>query len=594
MDQLNLSAFGLDERLLKAVSELGYTQPTAIQAKAWPILLENHTDLIGLAQTGTGKTAAFGLPLLQQVDASLPKVQALVICPTRELCLQITEDFKNYSTHINKLRVVAIYGGASIMMQMKEVNAGAHVVVATPGRLKDMIERKAVNLNNVQVAVLDEADEMLSMGFKEDLDFILSETPDDKQTWLFSATMPTEVERIASNYMQNPVRIESAPRNSGATNIEHVYYVCQQSQRYLALKRIADYYPEIYGIIFCRTKIETQQVAEGLIKDGYNADALHGDLSQAQRDNVMKRFRVKNLQMLVATDVAARGIDVDNVTHVINYNLPDEIENYTHRSGRTARAGKSGISIAILGSKDLEKVRILERKTGIRFERKLLPSGLEVCERQLMALIHKVHDIEVSPDIESYLPPIIDYFSDLDKNEVIRRFVSTEFNHFLKYYKNAPDLNQTASKKTFSGPQTRYFINVGEMDGADKSGMVRFICDSTGLSNSELGKIDIKRSFSFFEVPKDKEELVEKKMRSVYFDGRPVSIQLSNEPSSSSRSKGERSYGDRTQGERKGSFERKNRFQQDFNKPGKEKPGSWKAKVTKQPAAKSWGSKKKS
>lgn len=603
MDQIQLDAFGIDERLLSAVAELGFTQPTTIQAKAWPILLANHTDLIGLAQTGTGKTAAFGIPLLQLIDPNLSKVQALVICPTRELCLQITEDFKNYTSHMRGIRISAIYGGASISVQIKELNAGVHVVVATPGRLKDMIERRAVNLRNVNTLVFDEADEMLSMGFKDDLDFILSETPSEKQTWLFSATMPQEVERIAANYMTNPQRIEASQRNSGATNIEHIYHVVHASHRYLALKRIADYYPEIYGIIFCRTKIETQQIADNLIKDGYNADALHGDLSQAQRDSVMKKFRMKNLQMLVATDVAARGIDVDNVTHVINYSLPDEIENYTHRSGRTARAGKSGISIAIISNKDVEKIKHLERKTGIRFEKKMLPSGLEVCERQLMAMVHKVHDIGVNPDIEGYLPQIFEYFADLDKDEIIKRFVSVEFNIFLDYYKNAPDLNANSSNRlAIGGNQTRFFINLGELDDMDKGGMVRLICDLTGLSNNQLGKIDIKRSFSFFEVPQAMESVVEKKFNSFFYQGRAITLQKASPMKyDNERSGGEGRRGDSRPAK---SYDRKERLQSKFKSSGKpasssssssapaSRGGSWKERAGK-PAASGFSRKRK-
>jgi ATP-dependent RNA helicase DeaD len=527
----NFSDLGLRDELLEAVSGLGFTQPTPIQEQTIPLLTANITDLVALAQTGTGKTAAFGLPLLHILDEDKPNVQALILCPTRELCMQIATDLQSYSKRLPGIRIVPVFGGAAISTQITAIRRGAHIVVATPGRLKDLIERKAVKLDQIETVVLDEADEMLNMGFREDIDFILSTTPVEKQTWLFSATMPAEVSAISRNYMDNPMEIAVDRKNSGAINIQHMYYMVSNHNRYLALKRIADYQPDIYGIIFCRTKIETQEIAEKLIKDGYDADSLHGDLSQAQRDAVMRKFRNKNLQMLVATDVAARGIDVDNVTHVVHYNLPEDVESYTHRSGRTARAGKSGISLAIVTPRELDKVRQIERKIGSKFEHSQVPSGIEICEQQLLHLARKTHDVAVNPDIEKYLPGILDHFSDMDKDEVIKRFVSLEFNRFLEYYRNAPDLNETRGSSSFgekkpSGiPMTRYFIGVGEMDGLDKSSMVRLLCDNTGLPNAKIGKIDMRRSFSFFEIPVQFEHIVETKLADVYVNERPVRVE---------------------------------------------------------------------
>lgn len=529
---------GLRKELQEAIADLGFTSPTPIQEQTIPLLTENTTDLVALAQTGTGKTAAFGLPLLHTIDEGRFNPQVLILCPTRELCLQITRDLQSFSTKMPEINIVAIYGGSAITTQIRAIRSGAQIVVATPGRLKDMIERKAIKLSEVETVVLDEADEMLNMGFRDDIDFILATTPTEKQTWLFSATMPPEVAAISKNYMLEPVEISIGKKNASAANIRHVYYQVAASQRYEALKRIADFHPDIYGIIFCRTKVETQDIAEKLIRDGYNADSLHGDLSQAQRDAVMRKFRSKHLQMLVATDVAARGIDVDNISHVINYNLPDDIESYTHRSGRTARAGKFGISLAIITAKDVTKIRQIERKINAQFEKLPVPGGIEVCEQQLLNLTNKAHDVDVNPDIEQFLPAIIERFADLDKEEVIRRFVSLEFNRFLEYYKNAPDLNakasrepgvEGASRRPEGLPMKRFFVGVGEMDGVDKSGMVRLICDTTGLPNARIGKIDLRRSFSFFEVPEQYAHIVLDKFRDVYVNDRPIKIEVTEE-----------------------------------------------------------------
>jgi ATP-dependent RNA helicase DeaD len=546
-------ALGIEARVVKAITELGFETPTPIQEQAIPVLLKEEKDLVGLAQTGTGKTAAFGLPLIQTVDFQSHHTQALILCPTRELCLQITKDLQSYTKYMQGANIVAIYGGASIVNQLRDVKRGAQIVVGTPGRMVDMINRKGVTLKTVKRVVLDEADEMLNMGFKEDLDMILSETPDEKCTWLFSATMPREVESIARKYMADPFQITVGKRNEGNVNIEHVYYVVHSRDRYASLKRIVDYYPEIFGIVFCRTKAETQEVAEKLIRDGYNADALHGDLSQAQRDQVMKRYRSKSLQVLVATDVAARGIDVDDVTHVINYNLPDEIENYTHRSGRTARAGKTGISIVILNVREVSRVKILERIIGKKFTKARIPGGHEVCEKQLFSLISKIHDVEVNEAaIAEYLPQIYAQLQDLSKEELIKRFVSDEFNRFLDYYKNAPDLNvenrslekssdrfsERGERPERSGERgestrrvperdsnmTRFFINVGEMDGLDKGGLLRFICDTSNLEGSNIGRIDVKSSFSFFDAAKEVEDFLLNAFKGSTFKGRKVRI----------------------------------------------------------------------
>lgn len=483
---------GLQEPILKGIQDLGFIAPTPIQEKAIPVLLGGDRDFVGLAQTGTGKTAAFGLPLLQQIDIKQRHPQGLILCPTRELCLQITNDLKNFSKHLGDVSIVAVYGGSSIVQQLRDLKRGVHIVVATPGRLLDIIERKAVNFANVRYVVLDEADEMLNMGFQEDINNILSNTPEEKTTWLFSATMPQEVRRIAQKYMSDPFELTVGNKNSGNANIEHEYYVVRPREKYAALKRIVDYNPEIFGIIFTRTKIESQEIAESLIRDGYNADALHGDLTQQQRDKVMKRFREKSLQVLVATDVAARGIDVDNVTHVINYELPDDVENYTHRSGRTARAGKSGISIAIITGRDTGKIRQIERVIGKKFTKVDVPDGFAVCEKQLFGLVHKVHNVVVNEEqIEPYLERIFEEFASMTKEEIIKRFASLEFNQFLEYYQDAPDLNvkeerrsaEGGERRSSNGKFTRLFINLGSVDDFTRGDMLRYLCDKIGRAH---------------------------------------------------------------------------------------------------------------
>ncbi|MBW2193569.1 MAG: DEAD/DEAH box helicase, partial [Deltaproteobacteria bacterium] len=403
---MNLSSFGLKQEIIRAIDQLGFEQATQIQEKAIPRMLTGDTDVIGLAQTGTGKTAAFGLPLLQLIDFESRKPQGLILCPTRELCLQITGDLKQFARYIPNARIAAVYGGADIRAQITQIKKGAQIIVATPGRLLDLINRKAVKLGTVAYAVLDEADEMLNMGFQEDIDDILERTPADKRTWLFSATMPAAAAKIADTYMTRPVTITVGSPNKAAENISHACYVIKQKDRYAALKRMIDYTPDIFGLIFCRTRVETQTVADKLMKDGYNAEPLHGDLSQMQRNQVMKKFRERTLQLLVATDVAARGLDVDDITHVINYNLPDEPERYTHRSGRTARMGKSGVSIVLVNTREARRLKELESKSGIRFESKRVPSGRAVCEKQLYAMVQRLVSTEVNDkEIDHYLPP---------------------------------------------------------------------------------------------------------------------------------------------------------------------------------------------
>jgi len=515
---------------IKAITELGFESPTPIQEKVIPALLQDQTDMVALAQTGTGKTAGFGLPLMTMLDFSSKNTQALILAPTRELCMQITQDLKNFSKYIHGINIVAVYGGASIVNQISDLKRGAQIIVATPGRMVDIIDRKKVNLGTVKYVVLDEADEMLNMGFQEDLDSILSSTPKEKNTWLFSATMPNEVLRISKKYMDNPVEITIGTRNQVNENIEHVFYTVNDRDRYAALKRIVDYHPDIFGLIFCRTKIETQKVADMLIKDGYNADALHGDLSQAQRDYVMKRFRGRILQMLVATDVAARGIDVNDITHVINYNLPDEIENYTHRSGRTARAGKKGISIILAGSRDLGKIHTLERLTKRKFTKANVPNGHEICEKQLFHLVQGVHNAEVNEaEIERYLPKIFIDLRDLSKEEIIKRFVSAEFNRFLNYYKNAPDLGSGGSDRDGGHEKkgiVKIFASLGELDEFDKTSLKSYIVTTAGIPEDSVTWVDVKKSFSFVEL---KTEVVEKVMttfKDQSYRGRPVRLEM--------------------------------------------------------------------
>ncbi len=551
---------GIRHDIVNAITELGFTNPTPIQESAIPVLLSGSNDFVGLAQTGTGKTAAFGLPLLELIDNTKNHPQALILCPTRELCLQISNDLKKFSKNLQNVNVVAVYGGANIVNQLREIKRGVQIVVATPGRMLDIINRKAIDFSKVNYVVLDEADEMLNMGFQEDINEILSTTPDTKKTWLFSATMPREVRKIAEKYMTNPHELTMGKQNTGNANIEHEYYVVRARDKYAAFKRIVDFNPEIFGIVFCRTKIETQEIAEALVKDGYNADSLHGDLSQQQRDKVMKRYRERSLQLLIATDVAARGIDVNDVTHVINYSLPDEIENYTHRSGRTARAGKTGISIAIIHSKELHKIRQIEKVIGKQFTKAEIPTGFDVVEKQLFGLVHKVHSVDVNDEqMEQYLPRIMDEFKDMSKEDVIKRFASLEFNILLDYYKNAPDLNATADERGGRDRDrrsegrsdfTRLFINLGSVDDFTRGDLLGYICNNTGISGKSIGRIDMKGVFSFFEVENEVSDKVIEGFKSVDFHGRSVRIEVSGD-GGSGRSSDRR--GDRRGGERRSS-----------------------------------------
>jgi len=527
---------GLSGQLVETIRQMGFETPTPIQEKAIPILLQGNTDLVGLAQTGTGKTAAFGLPLLQLVDAKNRDTQALVLAPTRELSVQITNDLENFSKDLADFNITTVYGGASISDQIRKIKRGAQIIVATPGRLIDLIERKVVNLGTIKYVVLDEADEMLNMGFKEAIDDILSSTPDEKNVWLFSATMPKEVREISKNYMNSPQEVTMGERNQGNENIDHQYVVIDERHKYLALKRIVDYAPDIFGVIFCRTKIDTQKVAEHLIKDGYNADALHGDLSQQQRDRVMSSFKNKTLQLLVATDVAARGIDVSGITHVIHMNMPDEMEFYTHRSGRTARAGKKGISMAIVSKREVGRIQQIERSLKRRFTKVNIPTGDEVCQKKLMDFVHRLRKVEVNEEeIDSFLPEVFHELIDFSKEEIIKRFASIEFNRFLEYYRDAPDLNKSdrtrtyddsGSERTASTTSDRVFINVGKMDGLDVGGLIGLVCDFGEITKAEIGRIDLKGAYSFFELEKKYTDQVMKGFDGVEVRGRKVRLEL--------------------------------------------------------------------
>jgi ATP-dependent RNA helicase DeaD len=534
---------GLKEPVLKAISDLGYVQPTPIQEKIIPVLINKQTDVIGLAQTGTGKTAAFGLPIINNINTELTCVQALIIAPTRELCLQITNDLKNFSKYLSKIRVVPIYGGASIEMQIKDINKGAHIICATPGRMVDLLNRQKVNISQVKTVVLDEADEMLNMGFKEDLDRILEETPSEKNVWLFSATMPEEVARIAKNYMSAPLEVSTGKHNQSADNIEHIYYRVHTSEKYLALKRLIDYYPNLFGIVFCRTKAETQEIANKLITDGYNADALHGDLSQHQRDLVMKKFRLKQIKLLIATDVAARGIDVDNITHVFHYNLPEDIDNYTHRSGRTARAGKHGYSIALIGGREIERIPLLERKLKKPFTKGIIPSGADVCKKLIEHYVSTIINIDASHHISDEIyNQAIAALTDIEKDELIKKLISINFASIIDHYNSAPDLNvsndrklrtnKTADAFNNNKPYQRFFINVGKVDNLSVGDLINFICTNLSCEKRNIGRIDLKNTFSFFELDNDCAKVAIRALNNQQLCNREVRIERSNPLSS--------------------------------------------------------------
>lgn len=508
--------FNLNPAILKAIDELGFKEPMPIQAEVLPVLLSQRTDLVGLAQTGTGKTAAFGLPLLQNIDPKNRSVQALILCPTRELCMQITKDLLSYAKYIPEIMIVPVYGGASIEQQFKSLAKKPQIIVATPGRLQDMIRRNRIDFSNVQWMVLDEADEMLDMGFQEDVDAILEYMPEQKNTLLFSATMPAEVEQILNKYMKDPVRISIGQKNSGTANVRHNYYMIKASDRYLALKRLIDYYPSIYGIVFCRTKLETQEVADNLIHDGYNAASLHGDLSQAQRDLVMNHFRQGFTQILVATDVAARGLDVTNLSHIINYNLPDDIDTYVHRSGRTGRADKTGICISLVHQKEKHKIKAIEKQLGRPMERELIPTAQQVCEKQLFRHIDNLEKVDIMrDDIDDYLPVVFKKLSWLTREELITRVVALNFNRFLDYYKDAKDLNiiednkdKKDKKQHDDSHMVRLFFGMGKRDHIKPNSLIGRINDVTGTKDIEIGHIDLMENFSFVAVDGDKAQFI--------------------------------------------------------------------------------------
>ncbi|VXB96117.1 ATP-dependent RNA helicase [Flavobacterium sp. 9AF] len=532
---------GLNESLLLAIKDLGFENPSEVQEKAIPLLLEKDTDIVALAQTGTGKTAAFGFPLIQKIDAENRDTQALILSPTRELCLQITNEIKLYSKYIKGLNTVAIYGGASITEQANQIRRGAQIIVATPGRMQDMINRSMVNIKNINYCVLDEADEMLNMGFYEDITSILSDTPKEKSTWLFSATMPQEVARIAKEFMRKPLEITVGHKNSGNENVSHEFYLVSARDRYEALKRLADANPDIFSVVFCRTKRDTQAVAEKLIEDGYSAAALHGDLSQAQRDAVMKSFRGRQIQMLVATDVAARGIDVDDVTHVINYQLPDEVETYTHRSGRTGRAGKSGTSLVIITKSELRKISQIERIIKTKFEEKPIPSGIEICQIQLFHLANRIKDVEVDHEIDAYLPAIEEVLKDIPKEELIKKMVSVEFNRFINYYKKSKDITSEGNNRRETGViptdgAVRFFINIGSRDNFDWMTLKDFLRDTLDLGRDDVFKVDVKEGFSFFNTDASLAPKVMEVLNAFSLQGRKINVEISkNEGGSNSR-----------------------------------------------------------
>uniref|UniRef100_UPI00404AB35F DEAD/DEAH box helicase n=1 Tax=Flavobacterium sp. TaxID=239 RepID=UPI00404AB35F len=532
---------GLNESLLLAVKDLGFENPSEVQEKAIPILLEKDTDIVALAQTGTGKTAAFGFPLIQKINAENRNTQALILSPTRELCLQITNEIKLYSKYVKGLHTVAIYGGASISEQAREIRKGAQIIVATPGRMQDMINRGMVDISKIDFCILDEADEMLNMGFYEDIVSILSTTPAEKNTWLFSATMPQEVSRIAREFMRKPLEITVGTKNSGSATVSHEFYVVNARDRYEALKRLADANPDIFSVVFCRTKRDTQSVAEKLIEDGYNAAALHGDLSQAQRDGVMKSFRGRQIQMLVATDVAARGIDVDNITHVVNYQLPDEIEIYNHRSGRTGRAGRLGTSIVIITKSELRKIGAIERIIKQKFQEKTIPSGIEICEIQLLHLANKIKDVEVDHEIDNYLPAINEVLKDLSKEELIKKMVSVEFNRFINYYKKKRDLSNESAGRSSQEPRDfsndnssgaiRYFINIGSRDNFDWMSLKDFLRDTLELGRDDVYKVDVKEGFSFFNTDAEHSDKVMETFNQIHLEGRKINVEISKNDS---------------------------------------------------------------
>lgn len=552
--------FGLNPALLKAITELGFENPMPIQEQSLPVLLEKDVDFVGLAQTGTGKTAAFGLPLLQKINADERCVQALILCPTRELCMQITRDLKSYSKFIPEILVVPVYGGASIELQFKDLSKKPQIIVATPGRLRDMIRRNRVDFSRVRYMVLDEADEMLNMGFQEEVDAILEYMPEQKNTFLFSATMPREVEAILSKYMTDPVKVAVGQRNSGTVNVDHKYYMMAAKDRYSVLKRFIDYTPAVYGIVFCRTKLETQEVADNLIRDGYNAAALHGDLSQGMRDNVMDHFRQKSLQLLVATDVAARGIDVSHLTHIINYNLPDDIETYVHRSGRTGRADQRGICISLINLREKSKVKRIEKILGRPIDRAMIPTGKEVCEKQLFRHIDRIEKVDINrEDIDDYLPVILRKLEWMSREELITRMVALNFNRFLDYYKDAQDLNvdekeEKRSKKERKSRESdgnrdaglkRLYFGLGKRDHILPQKIIVTINDVTRTKDIRIGRIDLYDDFSFVDVEESYISLILDSFADPAKNPRGIEVEVAKEQPAGKGRSDRKGHGDR-------------------------------------------------
>ena len=528
---MKFSDLDINKHIKKSLSKLNFIEATEIQNKAIPFLLESNNDLIGLAQTGTGKTAAFGIPIIQKTNINYNYTQCIVLCPTRELCIQITKDLESFSINTN-VKINAVYGGTDIKSQIQSLKKGNHIIVGTPGRVIDLIKRNKINLVKINSVVMDEADEMLNMGFKEDIDTILKDTPNEKQTLLFSATMPKDVLKISKNYMRKPHMIEISKRNEAGKNIAHSYYIVSNRQRYAALRRLCDFNPSIYGIVFCRTRRECKEVSSKLMEDGYNADTLHGDLSQSQRDHVMQKFRQRNLEILVATDVAARGLDVDDITHIINYNLPDDNEVYIHRSGRTARANKNGESIIIATDRSLKKLKEIEKMINKKINLNQMPTGDMICEKQLLSLINKIQTSPIDKQIEKYLPSISEKLHHLDKETLIKQFVSVEFNRFLSYYKNTPDLKNLTekdSKRKSKNDTIRLHLNIGKKQGLGAQNILGLINEKIKQRDVFIGKIDIMKSFSFFEIDSMYGPEIIKKINKTKWRGTTLKIELAKD-----------------------------------------------------------------
>lgn len=552
---MNFDILGLEKNLVKSVKALGFEKPTPIQEKTIPELISGRRDFIGIAQTGTGKTAAYGLPLIQQIDFRRQYPQGIILCPTRELCLQITDDLKRFSLHVSGAQIVSVYGGASIVNQIKQLKKGAQVIVATPGRLTDLMDRNIVKTKSVSHIILDEADEMLNMGFQESIDQIISKMPKDRSTWLFSATMPKGIEAISMKYLTDPLKIKVGNQNLSPDAIKHICYVIHEKNRYEALKRIIDFTPELFGLVFCRTRKDTQDIAEQLQRDGYPTEALHGDLSQPQRDHVMHKFRNNSIRILVATDVAARGLDVNNITHIVHYHLPDDTDVYTHRSGRTARAGKSGVSMALINPNERRRIKIIEQKGKIRFHFSKIPGGRDICEKQLHALVNKITTSRKDDNgIEDYLPAVYDALDGIDRRELIKRFISEEFSHIIDYYRERRDINVAPAEKAkgmkkrvkktadtgrnsensfacekktsrIKGRKTqRFLINIGKFNNINKGAIVRLICDKAGIPANMIGRISLQQDSSFFDVEESAAGRINQFIANTRLDGRPVKI----------------------------------------------------------------------